>query len=197
MASVIREAWLATAELDGVADASTRQSAFVLILESMLHTGESSAPSADARDNDPFDASFQPVEQDDLYPTPELRTDAISAYLGIEVDQVPQLYSVAQADPVLRVNADRLAPEQALAMREIVLLLLGGRTSVALDTDLDDVRCAVEQYCQGESEPVVETLQSSTEWVVMGVRGSDRKIIRLREIGVAAVRDLIQRMVSE
>ncbi len=87
MARLVREAWLATAEIDGVVDGETRQSAFLLVLEAMLRNGESAEPASQTESADPFDASFQPIEQDDLYPTPELRTDAISAYLRIESGQ--------------------------------------------------------------------------------------------------------------
>lgn len=196
MAQVIEEAWRATASLDEVVDGETRQSAFVLVLEAMLRNAASAEPKVDANLADSFDDSYQVVEQDDLYPTPGLRAEAISAYLDIQPEQVPLLCSVEQAAPDLRLRPTRLAPTNPAAAREIALLLLGVRTAVALDTQLDDIRQAVERYCQGDEPPFAAALQSSPEWVVMGVRGSERKIVRLREPGVTAARTLAQRLVA-
>ena len=197
MAGVVREAWLATAELDEVVDSDVRQSAFVLVLEAMLRDGEVETPAEAVDLPDEFDASYDLVEQDDLYPTPELRTDAISSYLGIKAEQVPLLCAVEQADPTLRANVKRLLTEKHVSIREIALLLLGVRTAVALDTDLDEVRRAGEKYCSLDESTSAEIMQSSPEWVVMGVRGSERKIIRLRSAGVDAARELVQQLVSE
>ena len=197
MAGVVREAWLATAELDEVVDSDVRQSAFVLVLEAMLRDGVVETPAEAVDLPDEFDASYDLVEQDDLYPTPELRTDAISSYLGIKAEQVPLLCAVEQADPTLRANVKRLLTEKHVSIREIALLLLGVRTAVALDTDLDEVRRAGEKYCSLDESTSAEIMQSSPEWVVMGVRGSERKIVRLRSAGVDAVRELVQQLVSE
>ena len=197
MAGVVREAWLATAELDEVVDSDVRQSAFVLVLEAMLRDGEVETPAEAVDLPDEFDASYDLVEQDDLYPTPELRTDAISSYLGIKAEQVPLLCAVEQADPTLRANVKRLLTEKHVSIREIALLLLGVRTAVALDTDLDEVRRAGEKYCSLDESTSAEVIQSSPEWVVMGVRGSERKIVRLRSAGVDAARELVQQLVSE
>ena len=197
MAGVVREAWLATAELDEVVDSDVRQSAFVLVLEAMLRDGEVETPAEAVDLPDEFDASYDLVEQDDLYPTPELRIDAISSYLGIKAEQVPLLCAVEQADPTLRANLKRLLTEKHVSIREITLLLLGVRTAVALDTDLDEVRRAGEQYCSLDESTSAEIMQSSPECVVMGVRGSERKIVRLRSAGVDAVRELVQQLVSE
>ena len=197
MAGVVREAWLATAELDEVVDSDVRQSAFVLVLEAMLRDGEVETPAEAVDLPDEFDASYDLVEQDDLYPTPELRTDAISSYLGIKAEQVPLLCAVEQADLTLRANVKRLLTEKHVSIREIALLLLGVRTAVALDTDLDEVRRAGEKYCSLDESTSAEVIQSSPEWVVMGVRGSERKIVRLRSAGVDAARELVQQLVSE
>ena len=197
MAGVVREAWLATAELDEVVDSDVRQSAFVLVLEAMLRDGEVETPAEAVDLPDEFDASYDLVEQDDLYPTPELRIDAISSYLAIKAEQVPLLCAVEQADPTLRANLKRLLTEKHVSIREITLLLLGVRTAVTLDTDLDEVRRAGEQYCSLDESTSAEIMQSSPEWVVMGVRGSERKIVRLRSAGVDAVRELVQQLVSE
>ena len=197
MAGVVREAWLATAELDEVVDSDVRQSAFVLVLEAMLRDGEVETPAEAVDLPDEFDASYDLVEQDDLYPTPALRTDAISSYLGIKAEQVPLLCAVEQVDPILRGNLERLLTEKHVAIRDIALLLLGVRTAIALDTDLDEIRRAGEQYCSLDESTSAEIMQSSPEWVVMGVRGSERKIVRLRAAGVDAVRELVQQLVSE
>ena len=70
MAGVVREAWLATAELDEVVDSDTRQSAFVLVLEAMLRDGELGTPVASVVEADTSDASYEIVEQDDLVSHP-------------------------------------------------------------------------------------------------------------------------------
>ena len=117
MAGVVREAWLATAELDEVVDSDTRQSAFVLVLEAMLRDGELGTPVASVVEADTSDDSYEIVEQDDLYPTPDLRTDAISFYLGIRAEQVPLLCTVEQAEPIIQVNPDRLLTDRPTPIR--------------------------------------------------------------------------------
>ncbi len=98
---------------------------------------------------------------------------------------------------MLQLNANRFSSAKLMTMREITLLLLGARTAVALDTEMEDVRHAVEQYRQDDEAIRSETFQSSPEWVVIGVRGSDHKIVRLRGLGVTAARELAQRLVTD
>ena len=195
MASVVREAWLATATLDEVADAPTRQSAFLLVLEAMLRSAggrstESPVPvngaEADSADNG----------RDDLYSTPELRMDEISLYLKIAGEQVQNLFDVKKPTPSVQVHPSQLSRAKSAATREIALLVVGGRTALGLDTSMDDVRKVVEQYRKYDATSFAKTLQSSPELVVLGELQSAKRTVRLRGIGVSAVRGLAQRLVA-
>ena len=195
MASVVREAWLATATLDEVADTETRRSAFMLVLEAMLRNkGEALAetviPKNGAEADSPGDVG------DNLYSTPELRMDAISSYLEIAGEQVEILFDVNEPTPSVQVHPSQLPHAKGTATREIALLVLAGRTALGIDTSMDDVRKVAERYRKYDGANFAKTLQSSPDLVVLRKPRSSQRTVRLRGAGVSAARELAQRLVA-
>ena len=196
MASVVREAWLATATLDEVADPQTRQSAFMLVLEAMLRSrSEASVEAAVPRNGAEADS---PADKgDDLYSTPELRGDAISSYLQIAREHVEVLFAIEELEPTLQLAAQNLARGKRPATREIALLLVAARTSLGLDTLTDHIRESAEHYRKYDGPDFLSTLQKSEEFVVLGRPRMRARVVRLRRAGVAAAQELAQKLVAE
>ncbi len=197
MAGVVKEAWLATSQLGDDVAPETREVAFKLVLEAMLRNGGSTPPGAEAPDDGSSDSHFDNTAEDDLYSTPELRMDAVSAYLEIEGEEVEILFAVEDAVPRLQVSPTKLARTKSKATREIALLVLGARTALGLDTQMNDVREYVDHYKKYDAANFAKTLQTSPELVVLGKPRSSQRTVRLRSKGVEAARELAKRLVAE
>lgn len=196
MAGMVREAWLATSELDAEVERSTRESAFMLVLEAMLkdHISEVAPTESLTSGAEAGDGNGQPA--DDLYSTPELRTDAISSYLEIGEEQVEILFDVGGSEPTIHVGPVELSQAKRTATLEIALLMLSARTALGLDTQMDDIRKVVEQYRKYDRGNFAKTLQSSPDVVVLGKPHSSQRTVRLRGVGVSAARELAHRLVA-
>ena len=195
MASLVREAWLATATLDGVADAHTRQSAFVLVLEAMLRRSSNGPTQAATPTNG---VSGSPTDGgDDLYSTADLRGDAISSYLEVPRDQVERLFAIEEPEPTLQLPVQKLALGKRPATREIGLLVVAARTALGLDTFTDHIRESAEYYRKYDGPNFLSTLQKSDEFVVLGRPRTRARVVRLRRAGVAGARELAQKLVAE
>lgn len=196
MASVVREAWLATATLDEVADAHTRQSAFMLVLEAMLRNrGEASTEAVIPRNGAEADSASD--VGDNLYSTPELRGDAISSYLQIAREHVESLFAIGEPEPTLQLPVHNLSQGKRPATREIALLVVAARTSLGLDTFTDHIREPTEYYRKYDGPNFLSTLQKSDEFVVLGRPRTRARVVRLRRAGVAAAQELAQKLSAE
>ncbi len=197
MAGLVKEAWLAASQLGDEVAAETRDAAFKLVLEALLRNG-GSAPSF-AETTEGTSSETQSVEEvnEDLYSTPELRMDAISAYLEIEGEEVELLFETELAEPRLHISGTKLARAKSQGTREVALLVLGARTALGLDTQMNDLRRYVEYYKKYDAANFATTLQTSPELVVLGKPRSSHRIVRLRSKGVEAARELAKRLVAE
>ncbi|MCY4617184.1 MAG: hypothetical protein OXD50_01330 [Chloroflexi bacterium] len=196
MADVVREAWLATAELDEVADAPTRRSAFMLVLEAMLRDETISAPEREESQIGSDDNANGEGSSDDLYSTPELRGDAISSYLQVPRDEVEILFRLDETEPALQLSAQKLSSGKRPATKEIALLVLAGRTALGLDTLSDDIRDVAQRYRKYDSANFLSTLQKSDEFAVLGRPRSAKRVVRLRGAGVTSARSLAQNLIA-
>ena len=122
--------------------------------------------------------------------------DAISSYLEIAGEQVEILFDVKEPAPTFQVLPSQLSQAKGAATREIALLVLGGRTALGLDTSMNDIRQVVEQYRKYDRTNFAKTFQSSPDLVVLAKPPSSQRTVRLRGIGVSAVRELAQRLVA-
>ena len=197
MAAIVKEAWLATSQLGEKVAPETREVAFKLVLEAMLSSEGSVPTGIEASVDDSSGLASDDPGENDLYSTPELRMDAISSYLEIAGDEVEILFGIDAAEPKLQVHPTKLARTRSKATREVALLVLGARTSLGLDTKMNDVREYVEHYKKYDGPNFAKTLQTSPELVLLGKPRSSQRTVRLRSKGVDAARELAKRLVAE
>ncbi len=197
MAAIVKEAWLATSQLGDEVAPETREDAFKLVLETMLSSEGSVTTASEASVNDSSGLAPDDSAENDLYSTPELRMDAISSYLEIAGEEVEMLFGIDAAEPKLQVHSTKLARTKSTATREVALLVLGARTSLGLDTNMNDVREYVVHYKKYDAPNFAKTLQKSPELVLLGRPRSSQRTVRLRSKGVDAARELAKRLVAE
>ena len=196
MSRVVREAWLATAQLSEDVTPETRESAFQLVLEAMLRDPSALGNGANVSDSQDSTEDEPVSRQEDFYSTPELRGDAISYYLDLDRDLVEQLYSL-EVEPTFHYNGHELSQQKQPATKEITLLVLAGRTAVGLDTTTDQIRFVAKEYRKLDSPNFMSTLQQGPEFVVLGKPRKGKRVVRLRAAGVEAAKELAQRLVTE
>jgi hypothetical protein len=196
MASLVREAWRAASQLGEEVAPETRETAFKLILEALLQNGGPQLSSHEAERAPELASDVKQSLDEDIYSTPELRMDAISSYLEIPGDQVEILFGLAESTPEVQVRPSLLSSAKGRATREIALLLLGARTALGQDTQMDDIRSVVEGYRKYDKANFAKTLQTSPDLVVLGKPRSSQRTVRLRASGVHSARELAQRLVA-
>ena len=192
--ALISEAWAATDVVADQVEPATREAAFTLVLEAMLRNG--SAPPVESEielnlnDADEQDSEPEPGAIDVSLATPEQRAWAIADYLRISVDQALCLYSVDDRDPLLRPPLANLPDDCQAAVRELALLVAAGRSAVGLDTGTEHIRAVVDALDPPAACGFLSVLEAMDELVVRGDPQSPNRLVRLRGIGVEAVRAL-------
>ena len=196
--ALISEAWAATDVVADQVEPATREAAFKLVLEAMLRNG--SAPPAESElnlnDADEQDSEPEPGSIDISLATPEQRAWAIADYLRIDVDQALCLYSVDDRDPLLRPPLTSLPDDCQAAVRELALLVAAGRSAVGLDTGTQHIRAVVDALEPPAPCGLLSVLEAMDELVVRGDPQSPNRLVRLRGIGVEAVRALAARITA-
>ena len=190
--ALISEAWAATDVVADQVQPATREAAFKLVLEAMLRNG--STPPAEIElnlnDDDEQDSEPEPGAIDVSLATPEQRAWAIADYLRISVDQALCLYSVDEPDPLLRLPLANLPDDCQAAVRELALLVAAGRSAVGLDTGTQHIRAVVDTLDSPAACGFLSVLEAMDELVVRGDPQSPNRLVRLRGVGVEAVRAL-------
>ncbi len=195
MANVVREAWLATSELGEDITPATREEAFKLVLAAMLgvHGSESAGAGQFGYGSEPA-ALFD--DPDDHYSTPELRSDGISDYLRIQEEGVPALFDVRLREPMVQVDPLALSDSKRVALRELALLELAGRTAVGLDTNQAHIQSTVERYQACDGKSYVPRLLACDDVLFLGRPSNGERLVRLTGSGVGTVRKLAQRLLA-
>ena len=197
MSKLVAEAWDATNVVAEQVDQATREAAFRLILEALLRNGEPSAPPASTHESAGTTSAQNDDALDTGYATSDQRAYAIADYLNISYDDALDLYDVDSAEPVLHVRSSRLSDGRAAATREIALLVAAGRAALGLDTGSQHVRDAVEEHRKLDPANFGSTLNKMDQISLRGKTRSQNRLVRLRAIGVEAVRELAVRIVGE
>ena len=198
--ALISEAWAATDVVADQVQPATREAAFKLVLEAMLRNG--STPPAESEielnlnDADEQDSEPEPGSIDISLATPEQRAWAIADYLRIDVDQALCLYSVDDRDPLLRPPLASLSDDCQAAVRELALLVAAGRSAVGLDTGTQHIRAVVDALDPPAPCGFLSVLEAMDELAVRGDPQSPNRLVRLRGIGVEAVRALAARIAA-
>ena len=155
-----------------------------------LNGADAAAASAPARGSDTHG------DIDDTYATPEQRVAAIARYLHIKPDAVADLFDVSERDPLLRMNSKNLNKNNAAATREIALLVLAGRTAMALDTGTHHIRDAAERHHRLDPANFMKTLGAMETVGLRGAPESPNRLVRLKVVGIEAARKLAAKLTS-
>ena len=198
--ALISEAWAVTDVVADQVEPATREAAFKLVLEAMLRNG--STPPAESEleleldDDEEQDGEPEPGSIDVSLATPEQRAWAIADYLRIDIDQALCLYNVDDQDPLLRPPLTNLSDDCQAAVRELALLVAAGRSAVGLETGTEHIRAVVDALEPPAACGVLAVLEAMDELVVRGDPQSPNRLVRLRGIGVEAVRALAARIAA-
>ena len=200
---IVADAWDATSPVADQVDLETRQSAFRLLLESMLQNGYEPAPEEPPAVDEPPPEIDQWSEPDDwsidrAFATEVQRTDAVAMSLGLEYDEAQSLYDLSGPEPRLRVDPAKLAADRQSALREITLLVCVGRGAVGLDSGTRHVREAAAAH----QRPVPDgdfniCVESIPDVVLRGHSDSENRFVGLRGKGFDAAGELARRLVRE
>ena len=195
MALLVREAWHATSELAKDISPETREAAFKLVLAAMLRgSGTDLVRVGEFSDSSELASSVG--ELDDHYSTPELRSDGISEYLRIDEEAVPALFAVGEREPMVQVDPLTLSDSRRIALRELSLLEVAGRTAVGLDTNQIDVQATVDRYQACERQAYLPRLLACDDVLFLGRPSNGERLVRLTGSGVGTVRKLAQRLLA-
>jgi hypothetical protein len=196
MAGVVHEAWLATAELDEVADAETRKSAFMLVLEAMLSDADSDSSEAIALHEDLDRYEVRQPEEDDLFTSPQLRCGEIAHYLRIPSKDAETMFDASRRAPEPAVGSELLSESKQRASCEIALLTIAGRTAVGLETVAEQICRALARYQLPGAESFDSDLVLRDDCLMSSIENRNGGELRLTSEGVEAVRELAQRLAS-
>ena len=169
------------------------QIAFREVLQHLLaglNDADAAAASAPARGSDTHG------DIDDTYATPEQRAAAIARYLHIQPDEVEDLFDVSELEPLLRMSSKNLSTSKSAATREIALLVLAGRTAMALDTGTHHIRDAAERHHRLDPANFIKTLGAMETVGLRGAPESPNRLVRLKVVGIEAARELAARLTS-
>ena len=133
---------------------------------------------------------------DDTYATPEQRATAIARYLHIQPDEVEDLFDVSELEPLLRMSSKNLSTSKSAATREIALLVLAGRTAMALDTGMHHIRDAAERHHRLDPANFIKTLEAMETVGLRGAPESPNRLVRLKVVGIEAARKLAAKLTS-
>lgn len=193
---IVADAWDATTPVADHVDSETRQTAFTLLLEAMLHDGQGASPTAKQTTvADPPLVAATPIDR--AFVTEVQRTDALATALGLEYGDAQSLFDLGAPEPVLRVNPTKLAPDSADALREITLLVSVGRGALGLDTGTRHVREAAAAHDRLDAASFNADMELIPDIVLRGHPDGDNRYVGLRGAGFEAAGDLARRLVRE
>ena len=117
--------------------------------------------------------------------------------LGLEYDDVGSLFDLSAAEPVLRVNPTKLAPNDADVLREITLLVCIGRGALGLAAGTRHIREAAAAHDRLDAANFNAVMERIPGIALRGHSDSDNRFVGLRGAGFEAAGDLARRLVRE
>jgi len=196
--SIVDDAWAATKTLEGE-DSSVRYAAFESLLKHLLTADDrvppravGAAPNGEASESLPDAAVVQP---DASYETAAQRAEAVARYFDIAPDEAKDLFNLSEPNPRLQMPKKQMAQSRAGAVRKIALLICGARTALGLETGSVDIREAVDEYDQLDTN-FMKTLTEMPEIVIRGKPHSKNRQVRVRVIGAEKARELAAALVG-
>ena len=196
LSRIVADAWSATSPVAGEVDQATRQAAFKMVLETMLQNGAEQLDAPDEWTDEPPRLTAREA-LDDALATEVQRTDAVAVALGLEYDDVGTLFDLSAAEPVLRVNPTKLAPDSADVLREITLLVCIGRGALGLATGTKHIREAAAAHGRLDAANFDAEMERIPGIALRGHSDSDNRFVGLRGAGFEAAGELARRLVCE
>ena len=197
LAGIVATAEKATEELG---NADLRKVAFERVLDHLLKNGDSSPAGEHATATPvqaPPPAQTTTSSADGVFADEQQRVDAIARYFNIEPEEVGHIFETSGEEPVLQIYAGGLAGSRAVATREIALLVGGARTALGQDTATSHIRSAVDEYGKLDPGNFMKTLGAMSEISVLGRRGSQNRLVRMKVHGAEKARTLAQRLIGD
>ncbi len=172
--------------------------AFERVLDHLLRNGAEGAPSTARREGTRMEGAEANTEKaDGVFATEQQRIDAIACYFDVMPDEVIHLFDTSGETPSLVIHASSLDKANAVATREIALLVTGGRTALGQKTTTNDIRDVVGSYGRLDRSNFMSTLAKTTDLAVLGKPKSPNRVVRMKVIGAEKARELVQRLIGE
>lgn len=194
LAGMVATARKATEDLD---DADLQRVAFERVLDHLLRNGgarpvETPTPPLSI----PSIATPGDSKADSVLADEQQRTDAIARYFKINPEDVEHIFDVSDDEPELIVHTTRLDSSNAVATRDIALLIAGARTALGQDTTTHHVRTVTDNFGRLDSSNFMKILGAMPEISVLGRRGSPNRVIRMKVSGVEKAQELAQQFIG-
>ncbi len=182
----------------GLENAELRRVAFERVLDHLLRNGVGESPAASRGKITSAEATEATDQKaDSVFGSEQQRTDAIAGYFDITPDEVRDLFDASGETPSLVLHSSSLDNANAVATREIALLVTGGRTALGQKTTTNDIREVVGSYGRLDSSNFMSTLAKTTDLAVLGKPKSPNRVVRMKVTGAEKARELVQRLIGE
>lgn len=177
-----------------IKDDERKRIAFERVLDHLLKTDGNQA--VEARPSaPPVNEASPPV--DGAFASEQQRIDTVAEYFGIDPEQVTDIFDVSDEDPGLIIHSSKLPVPQAPATRHIALLITGVRTALGRDTDTGHLRQVADNYSRLSSSNFMTTLAKMPELSLLGKRGSQKRLVRMKVRGAEKAGELAKQLVGE
>ena len=178
-----------------IKDDEWKRIAFERVLDYLLKKADNSQAVGAHPPAPPVNDTPPPV--DSAFASKQQRIDAIAEYFGIDPEQVTDIFDVSDEDPGLIIHSSKLPVPQAPATRHIALLITGVRTALGRDTDTGHLRQVADDYSRLSSSNFMTTLAKMSELSLLGKRGSQKRLVRMKVRGAEEARELAKQLVGE
>lgn len=182
----------------GLENAELRRVAFERVLDHLLQNGAGESPAA-SRGKIASAEATEATDQkaDSVFGSEQQRTDAIAGYFDVTPDDVLHLFDTSGETPSLVLHSSSLDNANAIATREVALLVTGARTALGQKTTTNDIRGVAEDFGRLDSSEFMNTLVKATGLAVLGKPWSPNRVVRMKATGAEQARELAQRMIGE
>ena len=178
-------------------DKELKHIAFERVLDHLLGNGQGQPAAQTQGTPAPTPAvTPSPERVDSSLATEQQRVDAAARYFQIEPDGARELFDLSGEEPIFHMNPNKLPKRRADAVRTIALLVGGVRTAVGLETGTLHIRQAAEDSGKLDPANFMTTLSNMDNIAVLGKKGSQNRLVRMRVTGAEAARKLAQQLVA-
>lgn len=192
--AIVDDAWAATAGL-GECEPGIRQTAFEQLLHFLLADSASQPRNGQSDAVAQMPTPDQAEPPDSSYATEQQRAEAVGRFLHLDPGDALDLFNLAGPMPRLTLPPEKLPNDPVEAVQVIALLVCAARTALGTETGSANIRQAVEDHNRCDTD-FVDALTNMQELSVQGKSSSRNRLVRLRVIGIEAVRALAPSLVE-